>query len=236
VNSQPSERLIVALDVASYDAARTLVETLSPYAGWFKIGSVLFTREGPRVCEVVKRAGANLFLDLKFHDIPNTVRGAVKNALAIGADMMTLHASGGPTMLGAARDTVESSGHPDAMLVAVTVLTHLSEAEWNSTFGHKGRVEDTVVSLARMARGAGMNGVVASAKELPAIKRALGPECVVVTPGIRLPESGADDQTRVVTPEQAVRDGADFLVVGRPIIAALDPVAACREVASRMGA
>ncbi len=236
MSSQPSERLIVALDVASYDAARGLVESLSPYAGWFKIGSVLFTREGPRVCEVVKRAGAKLFLDLKFHDIPNTVRGAVKNALAIGADMMTLHASGGPTMLSAARETVESSNRSDAILVAVTVLTHLSGDEWNATFGGKGRVEDTVVSLAGIARGAGMNGVVASAKELPAIKRALGPECVVVTPGIRLPESGKDDQTRVVTPEQAVRHGADYLVVGRPIIAALDSVAACREVVSRMNA
>jgi orotidine-5'-phosphate decarboxylase len=234
VSPQPSERLIVALDVASFDAARALVESLSPYAGWFKIGSVLFTREGPRVCEVVKRAGAKLFLDLKFHDIPNTVRGAVKNALAAGADMMTLHASGGPTMLHAARETVENANRPDAILVAVTVLTHLSEAEWNATFGGKGRVEDTVVSLARMARKAGMNGVVASAKELPAIKRALGRECVVVTPGIRLPESGTDDQTRVVTPEQAVRDGADFLVVGRPITAALDSVAACKEVVSRM--
>lgn len=229
-DSRVSERLIVALDVDSAAAARALVEELSPHAGWFKVGSVLFTREGPGICEDIKQAGAKLFLDLKFHDIPNTVQGAVKNAVAIGADMLTLHASGGPTMLRAAR---EAAGG-DVILVAVTVLTHLSEAEWNGTFHSKRPVEETVVSLAQTARDAGMNGVVASARELPAIKRALGKECVVVTPGIRLPDAGKDDQTRVVTPGRAVRDGADYLVVGRPIIAAADPVAACRAVLADM--
>lgn len=229
-DSRLSERLIVALDVDSAAAARALVETLSPHAGWFKVGSVLFTREGPGICEDIKQAGAKLFLDLKFHDIPNTVQGAVKNAVAIGADMLTLHASGGPTMLRAAREAAGGG----VILVAVTVLTHLSEAEWNGTFQSKRPVEETVVSLAQTARDAGMNGVVASARELPAIKRALGKECVVVTPGIRLPDAGKDDQTRVVTPGQAVRDGADYLVVGRPIIAAADPVAACRAVLADM--
>lgn len=233
---KPSDRLVVALDVDSLDAARALVETLARDVGWFKIGPVLFTREGPRVCEVIKQAGAKLFLDLKFHDIPNTVQGAVRNALAIGADMMTLHASGGPTMLRAARDAADQAHRPDAILVAVTVLTHLEEAEWNATFASGRRLEETVLSLARTARGAGMSGVVASARELPAIKHALGSQCVVVTPGIRLPDAGKDDQTRVVTPEQAIRDGADYLVVGRPIVAAQDPVAACRAIVSRMGA
>ena len=236
MGSPASERLIVALDVDSRETARALVESLSPYAGWFKIGSVLFTREGPKICEDIKRSGAKLFLDLKFHDIPNTVQGAVKNALAVGADMLTLHASGGPTMLQAAREAADAAGRGDAILVAVTVLTHLSEAEWNGTFGGNRPVSETVVALARTARDAGMNGVVASAQELRAIKRALGAECVVVTPGIRLPESGKDDQTRVVAPEQAIRDGADYLVVGRPIIAAADPVEACRTVLSRMHA
>lgn len=236
MHTKASDRLVVALDVDSTDAARDLVDALAREAGWFKIGPVLFTREGPRICELVKHAGAKLFLDLKFHDIPNTVQGAVRSALAIGADMMTLHASGGPTMLRAAREAVDRAGRADAILVAVTVLTHLGEAEWNATLGGDRRVEDTVLSLARIARGAGMNGVVASAQELPAIKRALGSECVVVTPGIRLPDAGKDDQTRVVTPEQAVRDGADYLVVGRPIVAAKDPVAACREVVARMSA
>jgi orotidine-5'-phosphate decarboxylase len=235
MSSRASDRLIVALDVDSIGAARALVQSLAPHAGWFKIGPVLFVREGPRVCEEIKRAGAKLFLDLKFHDIPHTVQGAVKNALAVGADMLTLHASGGPTMLRAAREAADAANRGDAILVAVTVLTHLSGQEWNATFATERGVEETVVSLARTARGAGMSGVVASARELPAIKRALGPECVVVTPGIRLPESGRDDQTRVVTPEQAIRDGADYLVVGRPIVAAKDPAAACRDIVARMG-
>jgi orotidine-5'-phosphate decarboxylase len=228
------DRLIVALDVDSRARARSLVEALAPHAGWFKVGSVLFTREGPAVCALVKDAGSQLFLDLKFHDIPNTVQGAVTNALALGADMITLHASGGPTMLRAAREAVDATGREDVLLVAVTVLTHLEEREWKDTFGSQRPVEDTVVALARMARGAGMSGVVASARELPAIKRALGRECIVVTPGIRLPDAGKDDQTRVVTPEKAIADGADYLVVGRPIIAAKDPVAACREFVDRM--
>ncbi|HEX5133687.1 MAG TPA: orotidine-5'-phosphate decarboxylase [Candidatus Krumholzibacteria bacterium] len=235
MHSRFSDRLVVALDVDSFDAAQGLVASLAGEAGWFKIGPVLFTREGPRVCEMVKRAGAKLFVDFKFHDIPNTVKGAVHNALAMGADMLTLHASGGPTMLRAAREAADSAHRSDAILVAVTVLTHLGADEWNGTFGSSRPLEETVISLARTARSAGLNGVVASARELVAIKRALGAECVVVTPGIRLPDAGKDDQTRVVTPEQAVHDGADYLVVGRPIIAAPDPVAACRAVVARMG-
>ncbi|HET6348760.1 MAG TPA: orotidine-5'-phosphate decarboxylase [Candidatus Krumholzibacteria bacterium] len=234
MSSPVSNRLIVALDVDSYDSACSLVAELTPHVGWFKIGPVMFTREGPRVCELVKQSGAGLFLDLKFHDIPNTVKGAVKNALAMGADMMTLHASGGPTMLSAARTAAEEVGKPDVILVAVTVLTHLSPAEFNATFASTRPVSESVVALARVAKEGKMSGVVASAQELPAIRKALGRDFVVVTPGIRLPDAKKDDQTRVVTPEQAIRDGADYLVVGRPIIAAADPVAACHEVLDRM--
>ena len=228
------QRLIVALDVESFDEARTLIAALGGSVGWFKIGPVLFMREGPRVCELVRNSGSRLFLDLKFHDIPNTVQGAVKGALAMGADMITLHASGGPTMLSAARAAAEQAGRPEAILVAVTVLTHLSPAEFNATFASTRPVEESVVALARVAREGNMSGVVASARELPAIKHALGKDFVVVTPGIRLPDAKLDDQTRVVTPEQAMRDGADYLVVGRPIIAAKDPVAACHDVLARM--
>jgi orotidine-5'-phosphate decarboxylase len=178
----------------------------------------------------VKNAGAKLFLDLKFHDIPNQVEGAVRSALSLGADMLTLHASGGPAMLRAARKSADEAKREDAILVAVTVLTHFSESEFNSIFGTSRKLEESVLALARIARGAGMNGVVASAQELPAIKHAIGRDFVVVTPGIRLPGAGKDDQTRVVTPEQAIRDGADFIVVGRPITAAKDPLAACDEV------
>ena len=231
----PRDRLIVALDVDSHAAASTLVASLSPHVSWFKIGSVLFTREGPRVCALVKDSGARLFLDLKYHDIPNTVAGAVRHALALGADMLTLHASGGPTMLRAARYAADEARGGDVVLVAVTVLTHLDEKEMNAVFGAREPVEDRVLALARVARESGMSGVVASAHELPAIKRAMGKDFVVVTPGIRLPDSTKDDQTRVVTPEQAIKDGADYIVVGRPIIAAKDPAAAAGEVLQRMG-
>ncbi len=230
----PEHKLIVAVDVDSLDAARKLIDELKPLARWFKIGFELFTREGPAAAHLVKNAGASLFLDLKFHDIPNTVRGAVKSALALGADMMTLHASGGAAMLRAGREAAQEAGRDDAILLGVTVLTHFAEKDFNAIFASTRKVEDSVLALARVAREGGMNGVVASARELPAIKRAIARDFVVVTPGIRLPGAGKDDQTRVVTPEQAIKDGADFIVVGRPITAAKDPLAACDEVLRRM--
>lgn len=230
----PSDRLVVAVDVDSLDAARKLIDELKPLVRWFKIGFELFTREGPAAARLVKDAGGNLFLDLKFHDIPNTVQGAVRSALSHGADLLTLHASGGPAMLRAAREAADAAGRENAILVGVTVLTHLSESEFNGTFGSTRKLEDSVLALARVARDGGMNGVVASAKELPAIKHAMGRDFVVVTPGIRLPGAGKDDQTRVVTPEQAIRDGADYIVVGRPITGAKDRLAAADEFLRRM--
>ncbi len=231
---RPEDRLIVAVDVDSLDAARKLVDELKPLVRWFKVGFELFTREGPAAAALVKDAGANLFLDLKFHDIPNTVRGAVKSGLALGANMMTLHASGGAAMLRAARQAVDEAGRDDVVLVGVTVLTHHSESDFNAAFASTRKLEESVLALARVAREGGMNGVVASAQELPAIKRAIARDFVVVTPGIRLPGAGKDDQTRVVTPEQAIKDGADYLVVGRPITAAKDPLAAADEFLRRM--
>jgi len=229
-----SERLIVALDVDSYDAAARIVDNLSPQVRWFKVGSVLFTREGPRVCRLVKDAGAKLFLDLKYHDIPNTVYGAVRSAMELDVDMLTLHASGGPAMLARARDAARDAGRNDVILVAVTVLTHLDIADFAAIFGSTRAGDDMVVSLARVAREAGMTGVVASARELRTIKDAIGDDFVVVTPGIRLPDAGTDDQTRVVTPDAAVRNGADYIVVGRPIVAAPDPQAAATAIIERM--
>ncbi len=229
------DKLITALDVDTYGDATILVEKLYPIVKWFKIGSHLFTREGPRVCKMVKKAGANLFLDLKYHDIPNTVKGAVRSAMESEADMLTFHASGGEKMLRAARETVDESGREDVILVAVTVLTHLNIDDLGSLFGSQSTPEEMILSLAGVAKRAGMTGVVASARELRLIKDALGEDFKVVTPGIRLPDkNAADDQVRVVTPEQAVGDGADYIVVGRPIIAAPDPVEACREILERM--
>jgi orotidine-5'-phosphate decarboxylase len=230
----PSDRLIVAIDVDSIDGARALITTLSPLARWFKIGSELFTREGPAAAHLVKNSGAKLFLDLKFHDIPNTVQRAVKSALALGADMLTLHASGGPAMLRAARNALDESKREDVLLVGVTVLTHFSETEFNSVFPTSRKLEENVLALAKVARLGGMDGVVASAHELPVIKNAMGRDFLVVTPGIRLAGAGKDDQTRVVTPAQAIRDGADYIVVGRPITAAQDPLAVCDEVLRQM--
>jgi orotidine-5'-phosphate decarboxylase len=229
-----SDKLIVALDPPTYDEAAALVEQLAPRVKWFKVGPVLFTREGPRMCRLVKDAGARLFLDLKFHDIPNTVRGAVRSALDLGVDMLTLHAAGGPKMLGAAREVATEAGRDDVVMVAVTVLTHFDPVDFANLFASDRVAEDTVVSLAAMARDAGMTGVVASARELRMIKERVGEDCVVVTPGIRLPDAGSDDQTRVVTPEQAIGDGADYIVVGRPIIAAPDPAGSAAAFLERM--
>jgi orotidine-5'-phosphate decarboxylase len=230
------EKLITALDVDTYDEAAALIDKLSPHVRWFKVGSQLFTREGPRVCALVKDAGARLFLDLKYHDIPNTVRGAVGSAMCLGADMLTIHASGGDAMMCAARQAVEESGRARVNLVAVTVLTHLGIDDLGALFASGSSPDELVLSLATAAQRAGMTGVVASARELRLIKDALGVEFKVVTPGIRLPDKDAkDDQVRVVTPERAVGDGADFIVVGRPIIAAPDPAAACLEILERIG-
>jgi orotidine-5'-phosphate decarboxylase len=230
------DRLIVALDVDTLAEAAALIRKLSAHVGWFKVGVHLFTREGPPVCRLVKDSGARLFLDLKFHDIPNTVRGAVRSALEVGADMLTLHASGGEAMLRGAREAVDASSRTDVLLVAVTVLTHLELKDLTSLWSSALTPQDLVKSLAGVAKRSGMTGVVASAREARLIKDAIGEDFVVVTPGIRLPDtgSGQDDQVRVVTPEQAVRNGADYLVVGRPIIAAKDPVVACQGILDRI--
>lgn len=228
------DRLIVALDVDTRDAAADLIERLREHVGWFKIGSHLFTKEGPPVCAMVKDAGAKLFLDMKFHDIPNTVYGAVTSSLALDVDMLTVHAGGGEVMIRSAREAVDQSGK-QTMIVAVTVLTHFAPEDLGRMFGSDATSDELVPSLAALAKRSGAHGVVASARELRLIKDAVGDEFPVVTPGIRLPDqSGTDDQVRVVTPEQAITDGADYIVVGRPIIAANDPAGAAQTILTRM--
>jgi orotidine-5'-phosphate decarboxylase len=235
-NGGISERLIVALDVKGYDEAAKLVDALSAQVGYFKVGSVLFTREGPRICRLVKDSGARLFLDLKFHDIPNTVSGAVKSALDLDVDMLTLHLSGGEAMLSAAVEARRVAGCENVIIVGVTVLTHLTFEDFHSLYLSGRTPPETVLALAEMAGRVGLDGVVASARELPTIKRHLGPEFKVVTPGIRPADAAVGDQVRVATPKQAIRDGADYLVVGRPIIAAADPSDACRRILQEMSA
>jgi orotidine-5'-phosphate decarboxylase len=229
-----AERLIVALDVGGSDEATRIIDLLSPHVGWFKVGSILFSRLGPAVCRQVKDSGAKLFLDLKFHDIPNTVHGAVSSALDLDVDMLTLHTSGGRTMLEAAVRARQDAGRQNVLLVGVTVLTHLTFEDFHSLFASGRSPEDTVLALAATARESGLDGVVASAKEAPLVKSHLGADFTVVTPGIRPAGGAKHDQTRVVTPQQAIENGADYLVVGRPIIADSDPVGACHRILDNM--
>ena len=230
-----AERLIVALDVNTYEEATELVESLSPHLKWIKIGSRLFTREGPKVCRLIKDSGLNLFLDLKFHDIPNTVYGAVQSASELDADMLTLHTSGGVAMINEAVRAVEESRKRDAILLGVTVLTHLRIDDFVTLFSSTCAPREMVLSLAALAKEAGLKGVVASAQELKILKGHLGNDFKVITPGIRMPQGeGKDDQVRVVTPDKAIEAGADYIVVGRPIIAANDPAEACQQIIERM--
>jgi orotidine-5'-phosphate decarboxylase len=228
------DRLIVALDVGGYDEAAKLVETLAQRVGYFKVGSVLFTREGPRICRLVKDAGSRLFLDMKFHDIPNTVYGAVMSACDLDADMLTVHVTGGEAMLEAAEKAKEDSGKKELKIVGVTVLTHLTFEDFHSLFLSDRSKNETVLALSKLAGKSGLDGVVASALEVPLIRRHMGPDFVVVTPGIRLPGAEKDDQVRVATPKKAIQAGASHIVVGRPIIADPDPVKACERILEDM--
>jgi len=227
-------RLIVALDVDGYEEAAKLVEMLAPLAGYFKVGSVLFTREGPRICRLVKETGTGLFLDMKFHDIPSTVHGAVRSACDLDADMLTVHLSGGEAMLEAAEKAKEESGKKDLKIVGVTVLTHLTFEDFHSLFLSDRSKNETVLAFAKLAGKCGLDGVVASALELPLIRRHMGTEFAVVTPGIRLPGAERDDQVRVTTPKKAIQAGASHIVVGRPITAAPDPLKACQKILEDM--
>jgi orotidine-5'-phosphate decarboxylase len=228
------QRLIVALDVGSYDEAAKLVEKLSPHAGFFKVGSILFTKEGPRICQLVKESGVRLFLDLKFHDIPNTVYGAVRSACDLDADMLTVHLSGGEAMLESAKKAKEDAGRKEMKIVGVTVLTHLTFDDFHSLFLSDRSKNETVLALAKLAGRCGLDGVVASALELPIIRRHMGPDFAVVTPGIRMADAERDDQVRVATPKKAIQAGASYIVVGRPITAAPDPVRAAEKILEDM--
>lgn len=224
------EKIIVALDAAEEAAALRLVERLAGAVGHFKIGLELFTRCGPGIVGRVREAAgpAGIFLDLKFHDIPNTARGAVRSAAALGVEMLTVHLAGGRAML-----TAATGAAGDTLVLGVSVLTSLDAAGLEET-GVEGGVEPQVVRLARLGARSGVRGVVASPWEIAALRREFGEELTIVTPGVRPAWAGADDQRRVMTPAEAIRAGANYLVIGRPITGDTDPRAAAARIAGEM--
>lgn len=226
--AQSRDRLIVALDVPSATQARQIVQSIGDGATTYKVGKQLFTAEGPKVVRDLVSSGRKVFLDLKFHDIPNTVAAAVRSAAELGVTMLTIHASGGSEMLKAA---VEAAAQSDAKptVLAVTVLTSLSDDDLQE-IGVPGTVLTQVLRLGALARRAGCGGLVASAYEARELRRELGEGFAIVTPGVRPAGSAAGDQARVVTPRDAIAAGATHLVVGRPILEAPDPAQAAADI------
>jgi len=231
------ERVIVALDVDNLDKVKEVVGMLAHEVGMFKIGKQLFTHAGPQAVKLVQELGGEVFLDLKFHDIPNTVAKAAIEATRLGVKMFNVHASGSLDMMRTTEKEVrrvcrqEKRRRP--IMLAVTVLTSLNQDDLQRV-GVERKVADQVVRLALLTKEAGMDGVVASPHEVADIRAACGRRFVIVTPGIRPSESNRDDQQRVMTPSDAVRAGVDYIVVGRPIIEAKDPVVAARAIIAEM--
>jgi orotidine-5'-phosphate decarboxylase len=223
-----NKRIIVPLDTPKIEDALALAARLDPKLCRVKIGKELFVAAGPEAVARVQERGFEVFLDLKFHDIPNTVAGACRSAARLGVWMMNVHASGGEAMLRAARDAVSSVARPP-LLIAVTVLTSLVGEDLERV-GYTGSVIENVERLARLARVCGLDGVVCSAQEARLVREATGEDFTLVTPGIRLESDRRDDQARVVTPREAVRLGADYLVIGRSITAAKDPAATLQSI------
>lgn len=247
MNERARQKLILALDFPSLEPAMELAQSLSSVIGIFKINIHLFTAEGPSAVEKLNRLGPGIFLDLKFHDIPNTVKGAVTSAFALpGVRLLDVHALGGLEMMRAAakvRDEAKTSKSALPKLLAITILTSMDNAALRGV-GITGPASRRVVQLARLAQKAGMGGVVASPQEVRAIRRACGKDFLIVVPGIRPVVGGGsaggrkhktDDQARVATPAEAIRAGADYLVIGRPITAAPDPEAAALAILEEIG-
>jgi orotidine-5'-phosphate decarboxylase len=231
------ERLVVALDVDSLNQLRSLVRRLAPEVGMFKVGKQLFTHAGPQAVRLIQELGGEIFLDLKFHDIPNTVAKAAVEATRLGVKMFNVHASGSLEMMRATvkevRRVCRQERRRKPIMLAVTVLTSLNEDDLKRV-GIDGEVADQVVRLALLTKEAGMDGVVASPHEVADIREACGRRFVIVTPGIRPFDSNRNDQQRVMTPADAIRAGVDYIVVGRPILEAKDPLRAAQEIVAQM--
>ena len=228
----PRQRLIVALDVSTAAAARKIVAAVGDSAYTYKVGMQLYTVEGPSFVRELVASGRSVFLDLKYHDIPTTVGAAVREAGQLGVRMLTVHASGGGKMLKAAVEAGQAS-KPDMLVLAVTVLTSFDDAELGK-IGLRGGVLEQVLRLAALALANGCKGVVASALEAGALREEFGHDFTIVTPGVRLPGTGPDDQARVVTPAEAIAAGSSHIVVGRPITGAIDPGAEARAILGQL--
>ena len=223
----PRERLIVALDVSSASDARRIVAAVGDSAFTYKVGMQLYTAEGPSVVRDLVASGRRVFLDLKYHDIPNTVGAAVREAGQLGVSMLTVHASGAGKMLRAAVEAASST--PGMMILAVTVLTSMDEQEL-AAIGVSDNMADEVIRLARLAISSGCHGVVSSPREASRLRAELGDRFAIVTPGVRPAGGKMGDQVRVATPAEAIAAGASHIVVGRPITEAADPAAAARAI------
>jgi orotidine-5'-phosphate decarboxylase len=226
---EPKQRLIVALDVDKYEKAEKLVDILADEVDIFKVGIATFVDFGEKIIKKIQDKGKKTFLDLKFHDIPNTVRQVAKAAAKKKVFMMNFHCMGGKKMLEEAVKGAREAQEGKVLLLGVTVLTSMREEDLMQ-LGIKGSVENKVLELARLAKEAGLDGVVASSEEARRIKEEIGSDFTVVAPGIRPIWAASGDQKRVMTPEQAVRNGADYIVVGRPIVEADDPRDAARKI------
>ena len=225
--------IIVALDVPDADRALTLARQLAPFVGGFKIGSELFTIAGPEVVKNIRQTGAMVFLDLKFYDIPNTVAKAVASATRLDVQMLTIHTSGGSNMMRAAeqsaQETARELGRPAPLVLGVTVLTSMNSQELSET-GLQTEPARQVERLATLGVRAGLRGLVCSPLEIVALRKILPPEVQLVTPGIRSANAKSDDQKRTLSAREAIEAGANWLVIGRPIYAAPDPVRAAQEI------
>ncbi len=226
-------KIIVALDFNSSSRAVEFVDNLDPKLCRLKIGKELFTAAGPNLVETMIKKEFDVFLDLKFHDIPNTVANAVRVAVDLGVWMLNVHISGGSTMMKSAKDAILSHGDCKPILIGVTVLTSISNAEL-SEIGIDNDLRDQVVKLAKLAHQSGLDGVVCSAEEAKLLRNCMPADFILVTPGIRREQDATGDQKRVITPSQAIRNGSDYLVVGRPITQASSPSAALAAINSEI--
>lgn len=226
--------MIVALDVSDAKRALEMVDVLKPCAGMFKVGMELFYSAGGDIVKEIKSRGCRVFLDLKLHDIPNTVAAAAGALVRYGPDIINVHASGGPEMMKAAAHSVSKAadrlGAARPLVIAVTVLTSIDRDMFNNRMGIGGEIEDYVVRWSKMARDCGLDGVVASPREVALIRENCGPEFVIVTPGVRPAWSEAGDQKRVMTPAASISAGATYIVVGRPVTASPDPLASAAKI------